>query len=153
MLLPFDPKTCKVSDLCRSRDNYPYELPYGYTLNTTFVKYDEIPATSTFESILPEADRQLHFPLRYLTNSEIGNIIAFSKENLPDFTSYEEGYKQGWEDVNSHLSRNTFAQQLPHTLAFCIGYEMGIYVAVLKKINSKKKCVMPELDFYLQHCK
>jgi len=141
MFYPYNPKTNKVYDLTRSTYGRPYEMHYSTVPNCECKK---------FNCLLPENEQELRTPFVILTIKQIRELIDFSSKALPDFNTYQLGYKTGFTDATVSFKRITFCTPTYHTLSFIVGYELGIYLAMWFRDKKKNVKTPPELSYFLQ---
>lgn len=129
---PFNPKTLKVYDLTRSTLIAPYELDYGVSKVACDRSY-----YSSLEKILPihcmlsPKERELSQPHLFLNKEEFTAIIDYSIKFLDDPDDYRIGYTHGYDDVVNFNCRKTFENENLFTVSFLVGYEAGVYAAIM----------------------
>lgn len=135
---PFNPKTFKVYDLTRSTLTEPYELDYGFTKVACDRRYyTSLEKILPIECMLSTQERQLSQPHLFFTKEELMAIIDYSIKSLDDPDDYRLGYTHGYDDVVCFNRRKTFETENLYTVSFLVGYEAGVYAAIMLR-NSLK---------------
>lgn len=129
---PFNPTTLKVYDLTRSTLVKPYELDYGISkvlCDRTY--YSSMERVLPMECMLSAEERNLSHPHLFFTPKEFMAIIDYSINFHDDQDEYRIGYKCGCIDVLKFNYRKTFEKESSYTVSFLVGYEAGIYAAIM----------------------
>jgi len=146
MFKPFTEQYIPV-DLCTGKP-----LDYGYSTvlcDRTF--FSELNPSMPFTAMLAPANLLITAPAEpYLTHEEIMEMISYSKKKLPDFSEYKLGYKAGICDALMYHARETFRKETEVTVAFCAGYELGIYLGSVFGTIFITRDSIPKLEDYLK---
>lgn len=129
---PFNPTTLKVYDLTRSTLIRPYELDYGFSkavCDRTY--YTTMNKSLPMECMLSPQERGLSHPHIFLSQQEILLISEYSLKFLGELDEYHIGYEKGYNDVIKFNYRKTFEEESLYVLSFLVGYEVGIYTAIM----------------------
>ena len=134
----FDEKSCKPFDLTRSTESEPYFPDYGVSDIADDYAEPEFDPTGEKEvrCKLSKNERQYATPSLKLSDEEIGRLLEnaavfFSKVGAlhPEFL--ERGFHDGIRDIAEYGERHTFAKEEFHPANYLVGYELGVYLAVI----------------------
>ncbi len=129
---PFNPKTLKVYDLTRSTLIAPYELDYGFSkVVCDRSDYKTIDRVFPIHCMLSPQERQLTSPHIFLNEKDLKAIIDYSIKFHDDPDDYCLGYTHGYDDVVNFNYRKTFENENLFTVSFLVGYEAGVYAAIM----------------------
>ncbi len=132
---PFNPETLKVYDLTRSTLTEPYELDYGFSdiLDDTTC-YTHFPRDDFFQCMLSPTERNLSYPHIFLTEQDLQDIINYSLKFINTHNDdYRFGYVKGYDDVVKFDYRKYFESIKNCTVGFLVGYEAGVYAAIMHR--------------------
>ena len=130
---PFNTKTLKVYDLTRSTLTEPYELDYGFSdiLDDTTC-YSHFTREDFFQCMLSPKEREISYPHLFLTEQDLQDIIKYSLKLINNQNNdYCLGYSRGYDDVVKFNYRKNFETVKVFTVSFLVGYEAGVYAAIM----------------------
>lgn len=129
---PFDPTTLKVYDLTRSTITEPYVLDYGFSKVAGDRRTpDALDKFFPIECMLSPEEIKVCHPHMFFTKDDLSDMIKYSIEFLGEPDEYRLGYTCGYNDVVNFKCRKTFEIENLHTVSFLVGYEAGVYVAIM----------------------
>ncbi|MBQ7668450.1 MAG: hypothetical protein IJS47_03915 [Clostridia bacterium] len=135
---PFD-KNFNPYDITKSTIFKPYKLNYGVRAvvkdNEVIQSFDPTCRQETI-CMLTKEERQYGMPQMILTDEDItemlayaANIFTMKKAVVPEMLTL--GFRDGVKDLTEYGERNRFAEEDYYPVNYLVGYEIGVYMAVV----------------------